>query len=125
MIYLDTHVIIWLYAGRGDLIPLKTAQMIESEDLVISPICELEVQYLFEIGKIKEEARRITSDLAVRIGLSVCTLPFENVISLSLKESWTRDPFDRLITSHARLQNAPLLTKDRSIQKHYEKASWE
>lgn len=124
MIYLDTHVIVWLYAGRVDLIPDKAAHLIESNDLLISPICELELQYLFEIGKIKEEARKITSDLASRIGLGVCPLPFEKVVSFSLKESWTRDPFDRLIASQARLQNAQLLTKDKSIQKNYNKAAW-
>ncbi len=42
----------------------------------------------------------------------------------SLQEKWTRDPFDRLIVSHAKLKSATLITKDPHILKNYIKAVW-
>lgn len=42
----------------------------------------------------------------------------------ALKESWTRDPFDRLIVANAKAAGAPLITKDERIRKHYRRAIW-
>ena len=39
-------------------------------------------------------------------------------------ESWTRDPFDRMIVAQAALREAPLLTKDRVLHEHYDRAVW-
>jgi PIN domain nuclease of toxin-antitoxin system len=40
-------------------------------------------------------------------------------------QTWTRDPFDRIIVAQARLRGAPLLTKDRTIQTHHAEAFWD
>jgi PIN domain nuclease of toxin-antitoxin system len=37
---------------------------------------------------------------------------------------WTRDPFDRLIVAQALLHDAPLITKDEHIRRHYAGALW-
>lgn len=124
MIYLDTHVIVWLYAGLIHLIPKKTQLVLEKEDLFVSPIVSLEIQYLYETGRIKEEAKNILPDLQTRIHLQICPQSFESVAEQSLRESWTRDPFDRMITAQARLKNQRLLTKDKLIQRHYSKSFW-
>ncbi len=39
--------------------------------------------------------------------------------------SWTRDPFDRIITAQASLNEALLITKDGSIRKNYARAVWD
>ncbi|MDQ1473147.1 MAG: hypothetical protein QOJ99_4627, partial [Bryobacterales bacterium] len=42
-----------------------------------------------------------------------------------LFETWTRDPFDLMIVSHAKANGyAPLVTADESIRAHYPKAVW-
>ena len=46
-------------------------------------------------------------------------------MELAAEETWTRDPFDRVIVAQARLRGAPLLTKDRAIHAGYERAIWE
>ena len=38
MIYLDTHVVVWLYAGRTDLFPPLAKSQIDGNDLLISPL---------------------------------------------------------------------------------------
>lgn len=39
--------------------------------------------------------------------------------------SWTRDPFDRLISAHAIVANAPLVTADEVIREHLSLAVWD
>ena len=58
------------------------------------------------------------------IGLRVCDLPFRDIVTHALKESWTRDRFDRLIVANAKAAGASLVTKDEHILKHYRRAVW-
>ena len=51
--YLDTHVVVWLYQKDVKRISAVARKLIETEDLLISPAVLLEMEYLFEIGKIR------------------------------------------------------------------------
>ena len=124
MIYLDTHLVLWLYAGSLELISKDTLQILEENDLYISPIVELELQYLKEIEKIKKHPSAIIETLHKEINLKVCTKDFQSIIRESLRLNWTRDPFDRILVAHASLNNNILLTKDEEIRSHYKKAIW-
>jgi PIN domain nuclease of toxin-antitoxin system len=124
MIYLDTHVVVWLYAGRTDLIPDSVKDLIDGDDLLISPIVSLELQYLYEAEKTAEPAAPIIQALGREIGLRRCDLPLADIVDAALEETWTRDPFDRIVVAQARLRGSPLLTKDPDIQEHYEGATW-
>ena len=124
LIYLDTHVAIWLYAGKLELIPQASRERLDQNDLLISPMVELELQYLYEIDRVSEPANKVVETLAKEIGLEICDLPFSSVIAESLSLDWTRDPFDRIIVGQARLRNATLLTKDRTLHAQYPGATW-
>ena len=124
MIYLDSHVIIWLYQKELKLIPTNVLNIIENNDVYISPIVTLELEYLFEIGKIKEHAQPLVDYLSLVLGLQMSNLDFNKVIEAAINDRWTRDPFDRIITAHAKCHNAVLITKDSDIQRHYVKAVW-
>ena len=124
MIFLDTHLLIWLYEAELDLLSNTAKKLIENYNIIISPIVRLELEYLFEIKRLKVGSDKIISYLWKQIGLQISQDPFNTVIDRSLKEKWTRDPFDRVITAHARLNKAKLLTKDRKIHKHYDLAIW-
>jgi PIN domain nuclease of toxin-antitoxin system len=91
----------------------------EEDDLRISPMVLLELEYLHEIKRIKISARRIVDSLAAEIGLKICDASFADVARKALDERWTRDPFDRLILAQARLQGARLVTKDRLLRSRY------
>ena len=122
--YLDTHVVMWLYAGEMSLFPSAACELLLEAPLTISPVVLLELQYLFEIERIKVGPEKIFKDLEKSIGLKLCRMEFQKVVTGSLKQSWTRDPFDRMITAQAMIANAVLITKDESILKHYSKAVW-
>ena len=124
MIYLDTHAIVWLFAGELDRLSTNARRLIAENDLMISAIVRLELQYLFEIGRVTVDANAILADLAVRLGLQTCDKNFDSIVGRALSISWTRDPFDRIIVANAALGGNTLLTADRKILAHYENAAW-
>ncbi|MGV0108064.1 PIN domain nuclease, a component of toxin-antitoxin system [Nostoc sp. DSM 114160] len=124
MIYLDTHVVAWLYAGLTDKLTDIAKTLINDNDVYISPIVRLELQYLYEIKLLKDEPDVIISNLSQQIGLKICNQNFNNIISTSLTITWTRDPFDRIITANALLNNNILLSKDENILNNYLYAKW-
>ena len=124
MIYLDTHVVVWLYSGDIKLLSSKALELIENNDLYISPIVYLELKFLYEIERIKVSPAEILESLSGSIGLSVCDKSFLQIISESIPLEWTRDPFDRIIVANAIVNDAILLTKDSRIQANYSKACW-
>jgi len=125
LIYLDTHIVVWLYAGLTDKLTDLAKTLINENDLYISAIVRLELQYLYEIKRITDQSDLIISDLSDRIALKVCEQNFNLIISQSLTINWTRDPFDRIITANAQINNNILITKDQNILANYIYAKWE
>ena len=125
LIYLDTHVVVWLYAqGSAALSPRAAHELEAAAELRCSPMARLEVQYLFEVGRITEPALVVMDELAATLGMRICDTPFFAVVREAEQQTWTRDPFDRLIVAQAELNGAPLLTKDETIHAAYPRAVW-
>jgi PIN domain nuclease of toxin-antitoxin system len=124
VIYLDTHVLVALYAGESHKLGPAGRQAVAREDLTVSPAAILELELLYEIKRLKTTATRLISGLGEQIGLRICELPFNVVVNHALSEKWGRDPFDRLIVANAKANNAALLTRDERIHKHYSRAIW-
>ena len=122
--YLDTHVVAWLFAGEVGLFTERARQAIREHELLISPIVRLELQYLYEIGRTRVAAKVVVRELSRSVGLAVCDQPFEGVIEVAEAQSWTRDPFDRIIVAQAGLAAAALVTKDQAIRDRYAMAVW-
>ena len=125
LVYLDTHVIVWLYAGREDLLSERATRTIQQDRLLFSPVVRLELQYLFETDRITKRPDQILDALGTEIALRSCQSSFATVVNQAIELKWTRDPFDRIITAQAGANQAPLLTKDKTILRHYQKAFWD
>ncbi len=65
MIYLDTHVVVWLYSGLADKLSTLTKSLINENKVYISAIIRLELQYLYEIKRITDEPDVIINDLSL------------------------------------------------------------
>lgn len=126
MIYLDTHVVVWLYEKRLSIFPQAVIELIEQQaNRRISPMVELELQYLYEIHKISVQPNIILEELYKTIDLHVCHIPsFSAVSKEALALSWTREPMDRMIVAHASLMQQSLITKDQTIHQHFPLAVW-
>jgi PIN domain nuclease of toxin-antitoxin system len=122
--YLDTHVVAWLFAGEHARLSPAGRRALEDHDLLVSPAVLLKLQFLFETRRTATAAAAVVQDLADRLGLGVCDLPFPGVAREALAHTWTRDPFDRLIVAQAAMRATPLLTKDRTIRRRYTPAFW-
>jgi len=122
LIYLDTHIVVWLYAGQVSKLTEGDKSLINSHQLYISAIVSLELQYLYEIKRISVKAEEIVADLSKRIGLEISAESFGDIINEAIKYSWTRDPFDRIIVANAALNDSILLTKDKRILSNYRNA---
>lgn len=125
MIYLDTHVAVRLYTGPRKKFGAAAARLIDSEPIYVSPMVVLELRYLFEIERLKVAPHKLIDDLKARFGLIVCDKSFPAIVDRAVTFSWTRDPFDRVITAHAMLDQSPLVTIDESIRANYSHAVWD
>ncbi len=83
---------------------------------------ELELNYLFRRGGVS--SAHVLKDLAGRIGLGICDLPFSAVTNEALQISWTEDVFDRLIVAQAMVRNSKLVSADEVILAKYSQAIW-
>ena len=124
MIYLDTHVVVWLYAGQTEKLSAKVRSYINENDIYISPIVSLELQYLLEVKRITPKPQTVISALSKAIGLNVCDKNFYQIVQCAQQYSWTRDPFDRIIVAQAGLKGNTLATKDQTILTHFKHAVW-
>lgn len=123
--YLDTQIVVWLCAGQLDKISPRAGSAIEDSELLISPMVLLELDYLHELRRLIRPPQALVHQLRTQIGLRVCEHPFSAIVETALLESWTRDPFDRVIVAHAR-SNAysTLVTSDEKIRQNYTGAVW-
>ena len=122
MIYIDTHIVVWLYAGQIEKLSDQAKDLLNDNEIQISPIVRLELQYLNEIKRITASANDIIIDLSNSIGLTVCSKNFNNIINSAMELNWTRDPFDRIIVANAALNDNYLVTKDHTILANYRNA---
>ena len=119
MIYIDTHVVLWLYIRRGEGLSERARLLIEYEpEILISPMVLLQIDFLHEIGRITLGSDPVFNYLHQEIGLEICKKPFLDVVRAAAELTWTRDPFDRLITAQSALGRNNLITKDQTIRDH-------
>jgi PIN domain nuclease of toxin-antitoxin system len=124
-LYLDTHIVIWLYEGKFNRFSKHVLSLMANSELFISPLISLELAYLHEIRRINTPSHQMIDTLSQEIGLKICDLPFSQVIQSAVQQTWTRDPFDRIIVGQAMVNQCPLVTKDLLIHTHYVHAIWD
>jgi PIN domain nuclease of toxin-antitoxin system len=124
LIYLDTHVVVWLYAGLTEKFSDHARELVNGHEIYISSIVRLELQCLYEIQRVADEGQTVVTDLSNRIGLQICDKSFNSIVTEALMFPWTHDPFDRLIVANAVLNDTVLLSKDQIILDNYAHARW-
>ena len=124
MIYLDTHVVVWLYEHRHEKLSRTALRLLQREPGWISPIVMLELEILYERERLPVDPDTLRCGLENSVGLSVSEPTMAHVIKAARTFAWTRDPFDRLIVANAMADGARLLTADETIRRHFKDAIW-
>ncbi len=83
-----------------------------------------ELKMLQEIGRVNPAPNEWLTILQRDFGVVVCPVPFHQVIGASHSETWTRDPFDRIIVAQAKAAGGKLVSKDRRIRDHFPDTVW-
>lgn len=92
---------------------------------MVSPMVLLELEYLHKIQRVLRPPMALISQLPAQIGLVIRDAAFESVIRAALFETWTRDPFDRVIVAQAKADgSAVLVSSDLKVRENYPKAIW-
>lgn len=84
----------------------------------------LELETLFERGKIDRDASIPVNYLVDGIGLTISDSPLLTIVDRARSFAWTRDPFDRLIVANAMADHVRLVTADRLILEKFADAVW-
>lgn len=110
MILLDTNALIWIDQNHR-----RTRRLLQgTEPLAVSPASILELTFLIEVGRLRlrdRSVRTIVDDERWVVDEAPSVEWFEG----ASEESWTHDPFDRLIVAHARRRRWKVATADRSM----------
>jgi PIN domain nuclease of toxin-antitoxin system len=110
VILLDTNAVIWLERGHR-----RTRGLTAAGPLFVSPVTLVELQMLAELARIRFTADGGVAAIVADRRWTIDDPPSIDWFTLATEESWTRDPFDRLIVAHARLRGWPVATADRTI----------
>ena len=110
MILLDTNGLLWLDQNHRRARQLARA----AAPLAVSPATQLELHFLLETGRIRLRSGTVRALLDDR-RWAIDEPPALEWFGRAAEESWTRDPFDRLIVAHARLRGWPLATGDLAV----------
>ena len=90
----------------------------------MSPMVVTELAYMCEIGRLQADAERVQAQLEHEFGVTVSMASFSDVCRTSIRQTWTRDPFDRLIVANAIVDGARLVTADQVILDNFKDAIW-
>lgn len=107
VILLDTHAAIWIAQRHRRVRPLERFAR-----LYLSPASVLEIQFLFEAGRLRLSEGRSPVALAADDRWRLDEPPAAKWFAAACELNWTRDPFDRLLAAHARLRRWKLATAD-------------
>ena len=110
VILLDTNAVIWLDRGH----PRMRGLLRLRQRLYVSPATLLEMQFLDDAGRIKVShagLRSLRDDHRWLVDEPPAAVWFLRAAD----ETWTRDPFDRLLVGHALLRRWRFATADARI----------
>ena len=119
IVFLDTCACIYLYEKLDTKFSKKTKKIIEDNPLGYSPTVGLELKYLEECNKITSH-KKVISFLNKIVLAQEVESSYIRLTKQAIEEIWTRDPFDRLIVSQARLEESYLISSDKKISKNYD-----
>jgi PIN domain nuclease of toxin-antitoxin system len=121
MIFLDTHVLVWM-ASEPKQLSRRAREAIrearQTTGVAVATITLWELAWLAENGRIQISAsvESFVREIIARVILKAIT-PEIAALAVRLPAAFPKDPADRLIASTAMIEGAPLVTADAGIRR--------
>ncbi len=119
-ILLDTHALIWLFDGSGDLSSAARKEIENPQNTnYVSVVSFWEIAIKISIGKLEMDlSMEDLQRLAWENGIEVLAVRVEHTFQLRSLPYHHKDPFDRLIFSQALLENMDVVSCDEIFDKY-------
>lgn len=114
----------WLYDALVERLSPAAVAAIKDNAVCISQFVTLELQFLFEIGRIRTVPPLIVATLQGSIGLKLSNVELAEIVTAAMALGWTRDVFDRMLAAEALVTGCGFITKDRTIREHLPLSIW-
>ena len=114
---LDTHFLLWIILDSERLEEFPWLERYRPWG--VSPVSFLEIQFLAEVGKLEVDNPSFTEAVIADARFLVDEVPLVALVRQALASTWTRDPFDRLLTAHSAARRVPLCTLDDRVRAHH------
>jgi len=112
---LDTHVLVWWFAGDPRL-PVATRQLIDEPEIepYVSAATAWELATKYRLGKLQEAAPLVEGffDLLDRYGFKHLSVTTAHGHRAGLLPGDHKDPFDRMLAAQALIEDMKLVTAD-------------
>ena len=108
---LDTHVLLWALGNPDELSVEARAAIVDPENLLaVSAASTWEIGIKRALGKLK--APRDLAGALAASGFSALPITVEHTVAAGALPARHRDPFDRMLVAHARLEELVVVTRD-------------
>jgi hypothetical protein len=94
LLHLDPHILVWLFADTDRAWRPQVREFLDGAVLRYSPMAELELGHLHEIGRLRVPPGRLLSALEPLFALKPAGEAFADITRIAQTLTWTRDPFD-------------------------------
>jgi PIN domain nuclease of toxin-antitoxin system len=109
---LDTHALLWAFEGSQEL-SARVLDILNDPDhtIFVSPISAYEIAFKVNIGKLKALPQSF-STLVTESDFAVLPLTSEHFERAGHLPLLNRDPWDRLLSAQALIEDMPLISRD-------------
>lgn len=118
MVLLDTHVLLWILFDERQL-SANAVTALQNNVCCISIATIWEMAIKMSLGKLvlPKTLSEIVA-LCDKMGILIVDITVEDCVCLHDLPLIHRDPFDRILISHAMVEHIPLVSHDSCIQKY-------
>ena len=118
-VLLDTHVVLWVFAGAKRIEPIRDVIIADDNDIFISAASWWELAIKIGLGKL-DSALGVLRQAARDSGFIELPVTGEHAEALMSLPPLHKDPFDRLLLTQAIVEPMKLITADEQLGQYSE-----
>lgn len=126
-VLLDTQVFLWVVSGAPDLSAKARRIVLDAgNDLYLSLVSAWEMAIKISLGKLKltDPIESFIPDELQANDIRLLEIDFRHVAGVVSLPFHHRDPFDRLLISQAQVEDLPILSADRLLDRYRVNRLW-